>query len=110
MYLDPTRPLEQTVDESCWSDVEYVVQIKEWYCLAKTLAEKSAWEFAAAQGNAASEFELRIGLLLDLVMMVNFNGKERTFEEYQALAEQAGFNKVHLVNVSNGLAILEFHK
>ncbi|XP_024521686.1 caffeic acid 3-O-methyltransferase [Selaginella moellendorffii] len=59
---------------------------------------------------AASEFELRIGLLLDLVMMVNFNGKERTFEEYQALAEQAGFNKVHLVNVSNGLAILEFHK
>ncbi|EFJ04503.1 hypothetical protein SELMODRAFT_432354, partial [Selaginella moellendorffii] len=60
--------------------------------------------------HSKSEFELRIGLLLDLVMMVNFNGKERTFEEYQALAEQAGFNKVHLVNVSNGLAILEFHK
>ncbi|XP_058073303.1 tetraketide alpha-pyrone reductase 1 isoform X4 [Magnolia sinica] len=40
--FDPKIPL----DESSWSCVDLCERLKIWYALAKTLAERSAWEFA----------------------------------------------------------------
>lgn len=42
--IDLTVPL----DESSWSSVELCERLELWYALAKTLAEKAAWEFAEA--------------------------------------------------------------
>ncbi|EXB40461.1 Bifunctional dihydroflavonol 4-reductase/flavanone 4-reductase [Morus notabilis] len=39
--FDPKIPL----DESTWSSVELCERLQVWYALAKTLAEKAAWEF-----------------------------------------------------------------
>ncbi|EFJ06720.1 hypothetical protein SELMODRAFT_134883 [Selaginella moellendorffii] len=82
MYLDPTRPLEQPVDESCWSDVEYLVQIKEWYCLAKTLAEKSAWEFAAAQGNGFKLIVINPAVVMGPVLQPKLNASSTHILKY----------------------------
>ncbi|XP_022140338.1 tetraketide alpha-pyrone reductase 1-like [Momordica charantia] len=43
---DPKIPL----DESTWSPVEHFERLKLWYPLAKTLAEKAAWEFCNENG------------------------------------------------------------
>ncbi|KAL5980148.1 hypothetical protein ACLOJK_036615 [Asimina triloba] len=39
---------QNLLDESSWSCVDLCKRLKIWYALSKTLAEKSAWEFAAA--------------------------------------------------------------
>ncbi|KDP36741.1 hypothetical protein JCGZ_08032 [Jatropha curcas] len=44
--LNPNWPKEQIMDEECWSDLEFCEAIKNWYFLAKTAAEKEAWECA----------------------------------------------------------------
>uniref|UniRef100_A0AAU2B5J3 Cinnamyl alcohol dehydrogenase CAD2 n=1 Tax=Conocephalum conicum TaxID=41839 RepID=A0AAU2B5J3_CONCI len=36
---------DTVVDESWWSDPEFCKEIKFWYHLSKTMAEKSAWDF-----------------------------------------------------------------
>lgn len=46
VYLDPQRNPFAIVDEDCWSNLDYCIQTSNWYCYAKTLAEKSAWELA----------------------------------------------------------------
>ncbi|KAH9298572.1 hypothetical protein KI387_030254, partial [Taxus chinensis] len=46
IYLDPNRSPHVVVDEQCWSDLDYCVRTKNWYCYAKTVAEKDAWERA----------------------------------------------------------------
>eukprot|EP01018_Ginkgo_biloba_P017516 Gb_08374 [translate_table: standard] len=46
IYLDPNRSPDVVVDEQCWSDLDYCIQTKNWYCYAKTVAEKAAWERA----------------------------------------------------------------
>lgn len=47
VYMDPRRDADNVVDESCWSNLEYCKSTKNWYCYAKTVAEKVAWEMAA---------------------------------------------------------------
>eukprot|EP00253_Pinus_taeda_P035911 PITA_35911 len=46
IYMDPHRESLSIVNDDCWSDLDYCIQTKNWYCYAKTLAEKSAWEIA----------------------------------------------------------------
>ncbi|GLJ37377.1 hypothetical protein SUGI_0758460 [Cryptomeria japonica] len=46
IYMDPNRDTHVVVDENCWSDLDYCVQTKNWYCYAKTVAEKAAWKMA----------------------------------------------------------------
>eukprot|EP00253_Pinus_taeda_P001397 PITA_01397 len=46
VYLDPHRNPFAIVDEDCWSNLDYCIQTNNWYCYAKTLAEKLAWELA----------------------------------------------------------------
>ncbi|KQJ95897.1 cinnamoyl-CoA reductase 2 [Brachypodium distachyon] len=36
-------------DETCWSDLQYCKDTKNWYCYAKTIAEQTAWSLAAAR-------------------------------------------------------------
>ncbi|KAF3331222.1 tetraketide alpha-pyrone reductase 1 [Carex littledalei] len=38
---------DKMLDETCWSSVELCQRLQIWYPLAKVLAEKAAWEFAA---------------------------------------------------------------
>ncbi|KAH9309239.1 hypothetical protein KI387_037150, partial [Taxus chinensis] len=46
VYMDPNRDPHRVVDEDCWSDLDYCIQTKNWYCYAKTVAEKAAWKRA----------------------------------------------------------------
>lgn len=46
VYMDPLRDPLAIVDDDCWSDLDYCIQTKNWYCYAKILAEKLAWEMA----------------------------------------------------------------
>ncbi|KAE9596063.1 hypothetical protein Lal_00031099 [Lupinus albus] len=46
----PSWPSDVVKTEDCWTDVEYCKQKGLWYPLSKTLAEKSAWDFAKENG------------------------------------------------------------
>nr|GEU73830.1 bifunctional polymyxin resistance protein, ArnA [Tanacetum cinerariifolium] len=50
VYMDPNRSHDVVVDESCWSDLEFCMNTKNWYCYGKALAEQAAWEEAKARG------------------------------------------------------------
>lgn len=49
-YDHNRRPEDPPLSESVWSSPEYCRDHKMWYALAKTLAEKEAFEFAAREG------------------------------------------------------------
>ncbi|XP_022153511.1 cinnamoyl-CoA reductase 2-like isoform X2 [Momordica charantia] len=46
VYMNPNRSPDTVVDESCWSDLEFCKNTKNWYCYAKTIAEQAAWAVA----------------------------------------------------------------
>lgn len=50
MTMDPKRSDDVIVDESCWSDLEFCKQTKNWYCYGKAVAEQAAWELAGELG------------------------------------------------------------
>ncbi|KAJ1410039.1 hypothetical protein SESBI_22274 [Sesbania bispinosa] len=50
VYMDPNTSRDVVVDESCWSDLEYCKNTKNWYCYGKTVAEKTAWDVAKEKG------------------------------------------------------------
>lgn len=50
VYMDPNREPEKVVDESCWSDLEFCKNTKNWYCYGKAVAEKAAWDEAKEKG------------------------------------------------------------
>ncbi|XP_054798510.1 cinnamoyl-CoA reductase CAD2-like [Prosopis cineraria] len=42
----PKWPSDVIKNEDCWTDIEYCKENQLWYPISKTLAEKSAWDFA----------------------------------------------------------------
>ncbi|CAK7336295.1 unnamed protein product [Dovyalis caffra] len=50
VYMDPNRGPDVVVDESCWSDLEYCKNTKNWYCYGKAVAEQAAWDMAKEKG------------------------------------------------------------
>ncbi|CAA7407305.1 unnamed protein product [Spirodela intermedia] len=44
--MNPNRPPETVVDESCWSDLDFCKATKNWYCYGKAVAEQEAWRYA----------------------------------------------------------------
>ncbi|XP_066373313.1 cinnamoyl-CoA reductase 1-like [Miscanthus floridulus] len=48
--MDSNRAPDAVVDESCWSDLEFCKETKNWYCYGKAVAEQAAWEAAARRG------------------------------------------------------------
>ncbi|GMI90519.1 CCR(Cinnamoyl coA:NADP oxidoreductase)-like 1 [Hibiscus trionum] len=50
VYMNPSWPEGQIMDEACWSDKEYCAATNNWYCLSKTEAESEAFEFAKRSG------------------------------------------------------------
>ncbi|XP_054785385.1 cinnamoyl-CoA reductase 1 [Prosopis cineraria] len=50
VYMDPNRSIDMVVDESCWSDLEYCKNTKNWYCYGKAVAEQAAWDEAKGRG------------------------------------------------------------
>ncbi|XP_020580078.1 cinnamoyl-CoA reductase 1-like [Phalaenopsis equestris] len=50
MTMDPKRSEDVVVDESCWSDLDFCKQTKNWYCYGKAVVEQAAWELAGELG------------------------------------------------------------
>ncbi|XP_002978211.2 cinnamoyl-CoA reductase 1 [Selaginella moellendorffii] len=50
VLIDPNRPRERIVDESCWSDIDACRKLKQWYVVAKTESEKLAWSLSKEYG------------------------------------------------------------
>ncbi|XP_022934191.1 cinnamoyl-CoA reductase 2-like [Cucurbita moschata] len=50
VYMNPNRSPDTVVDESCWSDLDFCKNTKNWYCYAKTVAEQAAWAVAEEKG------------------------------------------------------------
>uniref|UniRef100_A0A0C9QW34 cinnamoyl-CoA reductase n=1 Tax=Wollemia nobilis TaxID=56998 RepID=A0A0C9QW34_9CONI len=50
VYMDPNRDKDAVVDESCWSDLDFCKNTKNWYCYGKAVAEQTAWERAKEKG------------------------------------------------------------
>ncbi|XP_042505683.1 cinnamoyl-CoA reductase 1-like [Macadamia integrifolia] len=50
IHMDPNRSPDRVVDETCWSDLNYVKTILDWYSYGKILAELTAWEMAKKRG------------------------------------------------------------
>ncbi|KAL6563075.1 NADPH-cytochrome p450 reductase [Orobanche hederae] len=50
VYMDPNRDTGKIVDETCWSDLEFCKNTKNWYCYGKAVAEQAAWETAEKLG------------------------------------------------------------
>ncbi|XP_044485004.1 cinnamoyl-CoA reductase 1-like [Mangifera indica] len=50
VYMNPHRSSDVVVDESCWSDLDYCKNTKNWYCYGKTVAEQVAWEETKKRG------------------------------------------------------------
>ncbi|XP_052176744.1 cinnamoyl-CoA reductase 1-like [Diospyros lotus] len=48
--MDPNRGPDAVVDESCWSDLEFCKNTKNWYCYGKAVAEQAAWAVAQERG------------------------------------------------------------
>eukprot|EP01018_Ginkgo_biloba_P000118 Gb_06804 [translate_table: standard] len=46
VYMDPNRNPDALVHDDCWSDLDYCIRTKNWYCYAKTVAEREAWKHA----------------------------------------------------------------
>ncbi|CAM8929968.1 unnamed protein product [Rhodiola kirilowii] len=46
VYMNPSRDPNAVVDESCWSDLDFCKNTKNWYCYGKTVAEQTAWDLA----------------------------------------------------------------
>lgn len=47
---NPAWPPQIPFDESSWTDLDYCKCRQKWYPVAKTLAEKAAWEYAEENG------------------------------------------------------------
>ncbi|XP_073269124.1 cinnamoyl-CoA reductase 1-like [Primulina huaijiensis] len=50
VYMDPNRAPDQVVDETCWSDLGFCKNTKNWYCYGKAVAEQAAWDSAKELG------------------------------------------------------------
>ncbi|CAA6666882.1 unnamed protein product [Spirodela intermedia] len=50
VHMNPHRSPEDTVDEGCWSDLDFCRKTNNWYCYAKMMAEQAAWEIAEERG------------------------------------------------------------
>ncbi|KAK4362174.1 hypothetical protein RND71_017415 [Anisodus tanguticus] len=50
VYMDPNRAPDKVVDETCWSDLDFCKNTKNWYCYGKMVAEKTAWDEAREKG------------------------------------------------------------
>nr|UQE85536.1 cinnamoyl-CoA reductase [Bacopa monnieri] len=50
IYMDPNRDPEKVVDETCWSDLDFCKNTKNWYCYGKAVAEQAAWDSAKDLG------------------------------------------------------------
>nr|APG32499.1 putative cinnamoyl-CoA reductase 4 [Freesia hybrid cultivar] len=46
VFMLPSWPQDKVMDEECWSDEEYCRTTENWYCLSKTMAERTAFDYA----------------------------------------------------------------
>ncbi|KAH9324631.1 hypothetical protein KI387_004809, partial [Taxus chinensis] len=68
---NPKWPAETPLDESSWTDLEYCKQNGISYPVAKTLAEKAAWDFSKERG--LDIVAINPGTGLGTILPPNFN-------------------------------------
>ncbi|KAH7289760.1 hypothetical protein KP509_30G017800 [Ceratopteris richardii] len=50
MAFDLHKPKDAPLDESCWSDEDYLRENNHWCMLGKTMGEKAAWDYSQKNG------------------------------------------------------------
>nr|UUJ74927.1 cinnamoyl-CoA reductase [Cephalotaxus hainanensis] len=68
---NPKWPAETPLDETCWTDLDYCKQNGIWYPVAKTQAEKAAWEFSKEKG--LDVVAINPGTALGTILPPDFN-------------------------------------
>eukprot|EP00250_Pteridium_aquilinum_P005277 c15395_g1_i1 orf=102-1058(+) len=71
MSTDPDRPKETVLDETCWSNEDYLRKNNDWYMLGKTLGEKAAWDYS--QQNALDLITICPALVLGALLQSSVN-------------------------------------
>ncbi|KAK1281550.1 Caffeic acid 3-O-methyltransferase [Acorus calamus] len=93
-----------------WSDQQCVKLLKSCYKALPPPGKVIVCEMIKPVAPEASS-AVQLTCALDLIMLAHFvGGKERTEEEYEALAKEAGFTRVKKVCWALGDSIMEFHK
>ncbi|KAK1282944.1 Caffeic acid 3-O-methyltransferase [Acorus calamus] len=93
-----------------WSDQQCVRLLKNCYKALPPPGKVIVCEMIKPVAPEASS-AVQLTCALDLIMLAHFvGGKERTEEEYEALAKEAGFTRVKKVCWALGDSIMEFQK
>ncbi|MBD2506432.1 methyltransferase [Nostoc muscorum FACHB-395] len=85
-----------------WDDERAIAILKNCYQVMQPNGRLLLVEMVIPQGN-----EPFFGKLLDLQMLVNYGGRERTETEYQVLLETAGFSLTKIYPVAPPISIIE---
>ncbi|MBE8985841.1 methyltransferase [Nostoc sp. LEGE 12450] len=85
-----------------WDDERAIAILKNCYQVMQPNGRLLLVEMVIPQGN-----EPFFGKLLDLQMLVNYGGRERTEAEYQVLLETAGFSLTKIYPVAPPISIIE---
>ncbi|KAK0575792.1 hypothetical protein LWI29_007143 [Acer saccharum] len=59
VVLNPNWPKDQSMDEECWSDLDSCKAIQNWYCVAKTIAERETLEYVKRDGCESADNGVR---------------------------------------------------
>ena len=85
-----------------WNDERALEILKNCYRAIADSGRLLLIERVLPSGNAPSS-----GKVMDIVMMVNLGGLERTAAEYQALIEKAGFELIGIIPTTSAMSIIE---
>ncbi|WP_311774211.1 methyltransferase [Nostoc sp. UCD121] len=85
-----------------WDDERAIAILKNCYQAMQPRGRLLLVEMVILQGN-----EPFFGKLLDLQMLVNYSGRERTEAEYQVLLETAGFSLTKIYPVAPPISMIE---
>ncbi|GLJ22311.1 hypothetical protein SUGI_0419750 [Cryptomeria japonica] len=93
VFVNPNRPMDALLDESCWSDPEYCEATENWYFMSKTVSEKNAW-------NCSKEFGLDLiticpSLILGPMLQPNTNASCLFIIKLLTCASDTHDNKMH---------------
>ncbi|TVU22712.1 hypothetical protein EJB05_32429, partial [Eragrostis curvula] len=114
VHMDPNRSPNQTLDESCWSDLEYCKQTKNLYGYAKTIAEKTAMKEASKRGvqlvvvvpslTIGEMLQPTLNLSIALVVASYMKGKKRYPNAVAAYVDVQDVARAHLLVYENPTA------
>ncbi|CAI0628531.1 unnamed protein product, partial [Linum tenue] len=108
VFMNPSWPDTQPMDESCWSDAEYCRTTENWYYLSKTEAEIKALEYAKANGLDVISVcpNLIIGPLLQSTVNASTMVLTKLLKEGKDLEENKHHRVVDVRDVAEALVLV----